>query len=131
MSMGRKGRVLAVIAAAMLLAEPAALAAAKRPAAAETTAESLNPPNDKLEHLPPNQQAAQLAHAIGHWCIGTEVFQMGLEREGRAKGNAYWSLRCADGSTWAIQVDPRAGVTAIDCDSFNERAIGKACFKKF
>ena len=107
------------------------VAAAPKHPAEKRPAESLNHANDELEALPPNEQAARLAHAIGHWCIGTEAFQMGLERQGRARGNAYWSLRCADGTSWAVQVDPRAGVTAIDCASFDESALGKACFKKF
>ena len=122
--MGRLGRGVASVAVAILLAGHAA-AAAKHPLG------SLNSPNDELERLPPDEQAARLAHAVGHWCIGTEAFLMGVEREGRAKGNAYWSLRCADGTAWAVQVDPRAGVTAIDCASFDQSALGKACFKKF
>ena len=72
-----------------------------------------------------------LARTIGHWCIGTETFLMGIETSGAAAGNAYWSLRCADGATWAVQIDPLAEVTAIDCDSFKENAAGKECFTKF
>jgi hypothetical protein len=102
-----------------------ALAAAKHPA------HSLNRANDELMRLPEPQQAAKLARAVGHWCIGTKAFMMGLVTAGRGKGNAYWSLRCADGSSWAVQLDPEAGVTAIDCESFKESALGKECFKKF
>ena len=50
---------------------------------------------------------------------------------GPGKGNAYWSLRCADGTAWAVQIDPLAAVTAIDCDTFNANGAGKECFKKF
>jgi len=61
----------------------------------------------------PAARAAKLAGVVGHWCIGTETFLMGVVAEGPGEGNAYWSLRCADGSEWAVQVDPLAEVTAI------------------
>lgn len=122
MSLFRRYLTLGLV---LSLATSSAWAAAKRPAV------SLNVANDELARLPAAEQAAKLARAVGHWCIGTEAFMMGLVSTGRGKGNAYWSLRCADGSTWAVQVDPGAGVTAIDCDSFKESAVGKECFKKF
>jgi hypothetical protein len=56
---------------------------------------------------------------------------MGVIGAGPGRGNAYWSLRCADGTAWAIQIDPEAGVTAIGCDEFKTAAPGKECFKKF
>ena len=122
--MGAFGRHL-VLVMAISLAANSAVAAAKHPA------ETLNFANDQLAKLPPAEQAAKLAHAVGHWCIGTQAFLMGMQTTEPGKGNAYWSLRCADGTSWAVQVDPGAGVTAIDCASFKESAIGKECFKKF
>ena len=56
---------------------------------------------------------------------------MGVIGAGPGRGNAYWSLRCADGTEWAIQIDPEAGVTAIGCDEYKKAALGKECFKKF
>jgi hypothetical protein len=99
--------------------------------AAQRPAKSANPANDKLVKMSPPARAAMLARAVGHWCIGTEAFLMGVETSGAAAGNAYWSLRCADGAAWAVQIDPLAEVTAIDCDSFKENGAGKECFKKF
>jgi len=92
---------------------------------------AINKANDKLLQLSPPERAATLARAVGHWCIGTEAFPMGVESSGQAAGNAYWSLRCADGTAWAIQIDPLAAVTAIDCDTFKANGAGKECFKKF
>jgi hypothetical protein len=112
----------ALLAASMLLA---GTAAAQRPA------KPANPASDKLEKLPPAERAGVLARAVGNWCIGTETFLMGIVTAGAGQGNAYWSLRCADGSTWAIQIDPLAEVTAIDCDTFKANGAGKECFKKF
>jgi len=99
--------------------------------AAGAESKSPNPANDELLKLQPPERAAKLARAISQWCIGTEAFLMGVVAAGPGAGNAYWSLRCADGTAWAVQVDPLAEVTAIDCDSFKEAAPGKECFKKF
>ena len=100
-------------------------------ATAQRAAKLANPASDKLEKLAPAERAGVLARAVGNWCIGTEAFLMGIEKAGAAKGNAYWSLRCADGKAWAVQIDPLAEITAIDCDAFKEVGAGKECFKKF
>ena len=112
-----------------------ALAAAMMPAiaagASRNAAKSFNPANDRLLRMPPAERAAALAQAVGHWCIGTEAFPMGVVAAGEGAGNAYWSLRCADGSAWAVQIDPLGELTAIDCDTFNANGAGKECFKRF
>ncbi len=114
------------------LAISATLLAGNAAGAARQPAKPINPANAKLLKLAPAERAATLARAVGHWCIGTEAFPMGVvTAAGPGEGNAYWSLRCADGSAWAIQIDPLAEITAIDCDSFKENGAGKECFKKF
>ena len=119
--------MMGVMVAAML-ATGGHAAAAQRAARPASLA---NPANDKLEKLAPSERAGVLARAAPNWCIGTETFLMGLETAGAARGNAYWSLRCADGSTWALQVDSLGGITVIDCDTFKAAGDGKECFKKF
>lgn len=89
----------------------------------------LNPANEELMRLPVPERAEKLARAISRWCIGTEAFLMGVVGAGPGRGNAYWSLRCADGTTWALQIDPQAEVTAISCEEL--AAAGKECFKQF
>jgi hypothetical protein len=91
----------------------------------------LNPANEELLQLPPPERAAKLARSISRWCIGTEAFLMGVIGAGPGRGNAYWSLRCADGTEWAIQIDPQAETTAILCDAYKSAAPGKECFKPF
>jgi hypothetical protein len=118
-------RWCAAVAIAASLVAGGAQGAARRPA------KSANAANDKLVKMSPPERAATLAKAVGHWCIGTETFLMGVETAGAAAGNAYWNLRCADGTAWAVQIDPLAEVTAIDCDSFKENGAGKECFQKF
>ncbi|HTT78409.1 MAG TPA: hypothetical protein VMF86_01905 [Stellaceae bacterium] len=115
------------LALALLLVAAAAAGAAERRHAAR----AVNPVNQKLLAMKPADRAALLAKAVGHWCIGTEAFPMGVTKTGRGAGNAYWSLRCADGSAWAVQIDPLAEVTAINCGVFNAMAEGKQCFKRF
>jgi hypothetical protein len=105
------------------------------PAAAELVSPggspSLNPANEELLKLSPPERAEKLARAISRWCIGTEAFLMGVIGAGPGRGNAYWSLRCADGSSWVIQIDPQAGATAIGCEEYAVAAPGKECFKEF
>lgn len=117
------------------LAVSAVLLSGTVAAAARHAAAPLNRVHERLLQLPPAERAATLARAIGHWCVGTEAFPMGLITTGPGEGNAYWSLRCADGTAWAVQIDPFAEITAIDCDSFKEAGKetggGKECFKKF
>jgi hypothetical protein len=110
-------------------------ALAMNPAGAQLVAPGglphLNPANEELLKLSPPERAETLARAISRWCIGTEAFLMGVIGAGPGRGNAYWSLRCADGTTWAIQIDPGAGATAIGCDEFAAAGGGRECFKEF
>jgi hypothetical protein len=94
-------------------------------------ANPINPTNAKLLASKPAERAAVLAQAVGHWCIGTEAFPMGVTKSGKAAGFAYWSLRCADGSAWAVQIDPLANVTSMNCATFDALGNGKQCFKRF
>jgi hypothetical protein len=113
------------------LALAASLSAGSALGAAQHPANSGNQTSDKLLKASPAERAAALARAVGHWCIGTETFLMGVETAGAGAGNAYWSLRCAGGGEWAVQIDPLANVDAIDCDTFKTVGAGKECFKKF
>jgi hypothetical protein len=113
------------------LAVAASLSAGSAVGAAQAPAKSVNQANDKLLKASPAERAAALAGAVGHWCIGTETFLMGVETSGPGAGNAYWSLRCAAGEEWAVQIDPLANVDAIDCDTFKTAGAPKECFKKF
>ena len=109
----------------------AALSGGSALGAAQHPANSGNKTSDKLLRSSPAERAAALAQAVGHWCVGTETFLMGVETSGPGAGNAYWSLRCAGGAEWAVQIDPLANVDAIDCDTFKAAGAGKECFKKF
>ena len=118
---------MAILAVRLLIPTLSAFIALS-PAGAENVspggALNLNPANEELLKLPPPERAEKLARSISQWCIGTEAFPMGVVGAGPGRGNAYWSLRCTDGTSWAIQIDPEFGVTAIGCDEFAAAAPG-------
>jgi hypothetical protein len=104
-----------------------ALVAAGLPAVAAEG--SGNPTNDRLLTLPAAQQAKTLAKGVGQGCVGTSAFPMGVTATGKAKGLAYWSVRCKDGRSFAIQIAPDAQAVVVDCRAL--QGSGKECFKKF
>lgn len=84
-----------------------------------------NSAHDRVSKLPKAEQAAVLAKAIP--CTGVDAFFMGMgpERE------AFWSLRCTDGKTYAVSLAPKlADSKVIECSVL--AAIGAGpCFKNF
>jgi len=90
-----------------------------------------NPFNDELLKMTPPQRAAKLAEEVGNWCIGTKAFFMGVNHRPPRPGSVYWSLKCANGGSYVIEIDVDGKGAAIDCPTFKEAAPGRACFKKF
>lgn len=97
--------------------------------AAAQKAGSGNPVQDRLLALPPAQQAKALARNVGHGCVGTSAFPMGIANTDKWKALAYWSLQCKDGRSFALQIAPNAEAFVVDCRVL--QANGKECFKKF
>lgn len=87
--------------------------------------------NDELLKLSPQEQAAKLAAHLGLWCIGTRPFLMGVTKEGPAKGYAYWSIECAGGQSYMIQIAPNGQGAAVDCKTLKENGEGRECYKAF
>jgi len=98
------------------------------PAAAQKSG-SGNPANDRLMGLAPAQQAKTLAKGVGHGCVGISAFPMGVASTDKWKSIAYWSVKCKDGRSFAVQIAPNAEAFIIDCRVL--QANGKECFKKF
>jgi hypothetical protein len=96
---------------------------------AAEAAGSGNPTHDRLLTLPPAEQAKALAKGIGQGCVGSSAFPMGVTTTGKAKGLAYWSVRCKDGRSFAVQIAPDAQAVVVDCRLL--QANGKECFRKF
>jgi hypothetical protein len=88
-----------------------------------------NPIHDRLLSLPAAKQAKTLAQNVGQGCIGVLAFPMGVISTDKWKSLAYWSVRCKDGRSFAIQIAPNAQIFVIDCQTL--QANGKECFKKF
>jgi hypothetical protein len=97
---------------------------------AAMAAGSGNATNDSLLTMKPDQQAKMLTKGI-KGCAGTEAFPMGVTPTGKAKGYAYWSVRCKDGRSFAVQIAPDAKGAAISQDCRGLEGTGKECFKKF
>jgi hypothetical protein len=87
--------------------------------------------NEQLLHMSPQDQAAKLADLLGVWCIGTRPFYMGSTKQGPAKGYAYWSITCAGGQDYMVQIPPNGKGAAIDCKTLKEQGQGRECYKMF
>jgi len=89
-----------------------------------------NPANDHLLSLRPEDQAKMLTKGI-KGCVGESPFLMGVTATGKAKGYAYWSIRCKDSRSFFVEITPdaKARVTANDCRLL--QGTGRECFKKF
>jgi hypothetical protein len=90
-----------------------------------------NPTNDQLLAMPEAQQAQALGKSFRHGCIGVAAFPMGVTASGRAKGTAYWSVRCKNGNSYVVQIAPDKKGTAVVADCKVLQGTGRECFKKF
>jgi hypothetical protein len=90
-----------------------------------------NRTNDRLLAQPENRRIEVLSKSIGHGCVGTSAFPMGVTATGKARGFAYWSLSCKNGKNYVIQIAPNAKGTVAAADCSVLKGTGKECFKKF
>jgi hypothetical protein len=92
----------------------------------------LNPSNYRLLTLSRSEQARELSHAVGQGCRGVETFYMGMPSQGFAVGAAFWSLRCQDGRTFAILINPDSDGTSltVSCSALAQYTQA-ACFRRF
>jgi hypothetical protein len=85
--------------------------------------------NDYLLSLPPAGQAALLGKAVGDVCVGKTAFYMGIGVPGFPKRQAVWSVKCANGSSYAVRVNPNGATLPVECTVFLGMD-GFPCFKK-
>ncbi len=92
---------------------------------------SANPRNDRLSAMPEAQRAQALGNSFRRGCVGVEAFPMGMTASGRAKGYAYWSVRCQNGKSYVVQIPPsvKSPIIVEDCSVLE--GTGHECFKKF
>jgi hypothetical protein len=89
-----------------------------------------NSANDHLASLPSTEQALLLGRAVGPNCKGVLAFPMGFGKRDADRGDAYWSVRCAEGGSYAVAVHPdkTGSTTVFGCDA--AKAAGMECFKR-
>ncbi|MGA2716010.1 MAG: hypothetical protein ABSG41_23160 [Bryobacteraceae bacterium] len=87
-----------------------------------------NPAHDRLAALGTSAQASLLGQIAGEGCSGDSAFYMGMDKETRA----YWSVRCTNGRSYQVQIQPNAtGSTSVmDCDVLKTVA-NVSCFTRF
>ncbi len=58
-----------------------------------------------------------VVQSSGDTCIGKKAFHMGVGTKGASKDVAFWSVRCSNGKSYAVQINPDAGgsSTVLDC----------------
>jgi hypothetical protein len=105
-------------------------------------AASQNGANDYLMTLSPKGQAAMLGKVVGEGCIGRIAFYMGSMDDPHAshsndvspllgtEHDAYWSIRCTNGKSYAVGVNPRGEGKVLECP-VPEAIHAGHCFKKF
>ncbi len=94
------------------------------------TARAANGANDYLLSVPPKVQASTLAKAVGENCRGQTAFYEGIGRTGLSEGKGFWSVRCADGRSFSVQVNPDGTSLVLECAVLKALNAG-TCFKKF
>jgi hypothetical protein len=94
-------------------------------------APSGNPLTNDLLAMPEDQRIAVLGKSIGHNCVGTRAFLMGVTASGRARGYAYWSVACTNGRSYVLQIAPDKRATTIIEDCRVLQGTGRECFQQF
>jgi hypothetical protein len=98
---------------------------------AAEAAGSGNRVNDRLLAMPPEKRAEMVGASLHRDCVGVEAFPMGVAKTGRAKGAAYWSVRCQNGKSYAVEFPPNPKIRAMFVDCQQLEGTGRECFKKF
>ncbi len=102
------------------------------PLLAKNSNKTGNVANDRLLALGEVQQAAMLGQVVGEGCIGETAFYDGIGKKGGARKKAFWSVRCTDGNSYMVEIDPDAnGSTQVLECSVMKAVGGGECFKKF
>jgi hypothetical protein len=95
-----------------------------------SAADAYNGADAYLSSLAPKARARKLGRVVGGGCIGRRTFYMGAGTKGFAKDKAFWSIQCADGRMFAVQVNPDGTSGVLECSVLESLHAGK-CFRKF
>jgi len=83
-----------------------------------------NPAHELLLSKSAAEQAVMLGKAVGNGCIGTTPFFMGIAED----GSAFWSVLCANGNSYVVDVSPDAVGTAKALECSRLKAMHLDCF---
>ena len=85
---------------------------------------------ERLAQLPSTEQAVLLGKLVGADCAGELAFAMGEGIRASDKGDFYWSVKCADGRSYAVALHPGATANAsvFGCDVI--KSAGMVCFRR-
>jgi hypothetical protein len=102
-----------------------------------------NGTNDLLLSQPNAAQADMLGKIVGERCKGKTAFYQGTIKSAshadpRPKlstlpgtgDDAFWSVTCADGRSFAVEVHPNGSGLVLECSALKSMHAGE-CFKKF
>jgi hypothetical protein len=85
-----------------------------------------NPTNDFVSRLSESDRLSILGKAAR--CTGTYAFFQGIGPD----NGAFWSLRCADGQSYGIELTPKAADSRVlECSVLDALPNVVPCFKKF
>lgn len=84
--------------------------------------------NEHILSLPPPQQTKVIAGIVGKGCQGTSTFYMG-QAEGTSTDNALWSIKCANGKSYIVEIKAGGGAGFLDC-SVLDTVHSTPCFQK-
>jgi hypothetical protein len=84
--------------------------------------------NERILSLPPTQQTKVIASIVGKGCQGTSIFYMG-QAEGTNNDNALWSIKCANGKSYIVEIKAGGGTGFLEC-SVLDTVHGTPCFQK-
>jgi hypothetical protein len=87
------------------------------------------PISNALLTVSPDAQATALGKSVGNRCVGKSSFFMGSGASGFAKGTSFWSVRCRDGRTFAVQENPDRTSVVMACSLLRDMHVGE-CFRK-
>ena len=90
-----------------------------------------NPTNAKLLAQKPADRLVNFGAAIKGGCVATKALYEGIGKSGDAKDRAFWSVRCANGKSYEVMIDPdvHGSTSILSCPDLQKFAH-QTCFTK-
>ena len=85
---------------------------------ASANAAAVNRANEYLQKQSPAGQASLLGKAVRLNCTGKTAFFMGMGTKAGDEALAFWSVKCANGNTYAVEVAPNGTSMSMQCSAF-------------